>query len=125
MFVANEPGISFTRVLLPGVRQRREASMSVSAAPAPVAVHGKVVLPGDPVVEASSLGSASVIRVGTGLSEQGSNLVASRSGTVKVLAGRQSRAAARSRLGAPPRRGDLQPIGCATVRTRARLTPPV
>ena len=61
--------------------------MAAEAAGPAVACHGQVVIPGDRVVEASSLGSASVIRVGTGLSEQGVDLVASRSGTVKVLAG--------------------------------------
>ena len=47
---------------------------------APLAEHGKIVLPGDQVVHASSLSAASVIRVGTGLSEIGSGLVACHSG---------------------------------------------
>ena len=51
-----------------------------------VAEHGRIVLPGDQVVHASALSAPSLILVGTGLSEIDRGLVASLSGTVKVLA---------------------------------------
>lgn len=56
--------------------------------PVEVVENGKIVLPGDQVVHASALDAAQLIRVGTGLSEKGSGLVASRSGAVKVLSGK-------------------------------------
>ena len=51
-----------------------------------VAEHGRIVLPGDQVVHASALSAPSLILFGTGLSEIDRGLVASLSGTVKVLA---------------------------------------
>jgi len=62
--------------------------MEMADRPVEVAEHGKIVLPGDQVVHASALDAAQLIRVGTGLSEKGSGLVASRSGAVKVLSGK-------------------------------------
>ena len=63
-----------------------EAEQSVG--PAAVAEHGRIVLPGDQVVQPAALANASVISVGTGLVEVSSGLVAARSGTVKVLPGK-------------------------------------
>ena len=59
-----------------------EAEQSVG--PAAVAEHGRIVLPGDQVVQPAALANASVISVGTGLVEVSSGLVAARSGTVRM-----------------------------------------
>lgn len=50
-----------------------------------VAEAGKLVIPGDQVVRSTSLAPSAVVRAGTGLAEEGSGLVAMRSGTVRVL----------------------------------------